>query len=113
VQGGDSSSDGEDDDEGLIDERTQAQIFETLLKIRRRDQSIYDAQAKFYSSDSEEDEEEAAAAAGEGGAAGEADRGQECERLNRLCVQRTKDCWAAPLLAQSGRRMAARQLLQL
>lgn len=85
MQGGDSSSDGEDDDEGLIDERTQAQIFETLLKIRRRDQSIYDAQAKFYSSDSEEegDEEEAAAAADEGGAAGEADGGARARKTEQ------------------------------
>lgn len=51
-----SSSDDEDDDAGVIDAKTQAQIFETILKIRRRDQSIYDAQAKFYSSSDGEDE---------------------------------------------------------
>lgn len=43
-----------------------AQIFETLLKIRRRDQSIYQPDAKFYSSEEEEEEEEGEA----GGAAG-------------------------------------------
>lgn len=41
------------------------QIFETLLKIRRRDQSIYQPDAKFYSSEEEEEEEgEDGAAAG-------------------------------------------------
>lgn len=68
VAGGDDdeSSDGEDDDVGEIDEKTQAQIFETLMKIRSRDASIYDKEAKFYSSASEEEEEEE-----EGGPAGE------------------------------------------
>jgi protein KRI1 len=49
-------SEGEEDDDGEIDEKTQAQIFETLMKIRSRDQSIYDKEAKFYSSESEEEE---------------------------------------------------------
>lgn len=34
------------------------QIFETLLKIRRRDQSIYQPDSKFYSSEEEEEEAE-------------------------------------------------------
>ena len=44
------------------------QIFETLLKIRRRDQSIYEPASKFYSSESEEEE----------GEDGEADLGGCC-----------------------------------
>ena len=51
-----SSSEDADDDEGSIPEKTQAQIFETLLRIRQRDQSIYDNKAKFYSSSDNEDE---------------------------------------------------------
>ena len=54
----DSSSDGEDDDDGVLPDKTDAQILETLIKIRQRDQSIYDTQAKFYSSSSEGEEEE-------------------------------------------------------
>ena len=35
-------------DDGHIPEETDAQILETLNKIRKRDASIYDASAKFY-----------------------------------------------------------------
>ncbi|KAL4445294.1 hypothetical protein ABPG77_011119 [Micractinium sp. CCAP 211/92] len=53
-----SSSEEEEDPEALISQKTQAQIFETLLKIRAKDASIYQPETKFYSSSSSEDEDE-------------------------------------------------------
>ena len=51
-----ASSEDDDDDNGDIPDKTEAQIFETLLRIRRRDSSIYDRQARFYSSSSDDEE---------------------------------------------------------
>lgn len=45
---GDSSSSDEDEDDGYIDDETEVKIFETLLKIRRKDRSIYDKDVKFF-----------------------------------------------------------------
>jgi hypothetical protein len=47
-----------DQDDGYIPPKTEAQLLETLLKIRAKDQSIYAPDAKFYSSGEEEEEEE-------------------------------------------------------
>jgi protein KRI1 len=52
-----SSSDEEEDD-GFISAKTEAQILNTLLKIRNRDESIYDKETKFYSSEEEEGEDQ-------------------------------------------------------
>ena len=52
-----SSSDEEEDD-GFISPKTEAQILNTLLKIRNRDESIYDKETKFYSSEEEEGEDQ-------------------------------------------------------
>ncbi|KAL4428120.1 hypothetical protein ABPG75_002209 [Micractinium tetrahymenae] len=55
-----SSEDEEEDPENLISQKTQAQIFETLLKIRDKDASIYQPETKFYSSEEEAEEGEGA-----------------------------------------------------
>lgn len=47
----------EEEDDGIIPDKTEAQIFETLMKIKRKDKSIYDKDAKFYSSEEESDGE--------------------------------------------------------
>lgn len=60
-----SSDDDEEDPEVLISQKTQAQIFETLLKIRAKDDSIYQPEAKFYSSSDEDEGEERGDGAGE------------------------------------------------
>lgn len=54
----DDESTSEEEDEGIIPDKTEAQIFETLMKIKQRDKSIYDKEAKFYSSEEEESDEE-------------------------------------------------------
>ena len=51
-----SSSSEEDEDEGIIDDQTEMKIFETLLKIRNKDESIYNKDVKFFESESEENE---------------------------------------------------------
>ena len=53
-----SSSSSDDDDDGNISEKKEKQILETILKIRNKDTSIYDPNAKFYSSDDDEEEED-------------------------------------------------------
>jgi len=42
-------------DDGYISSKKERQILETILKIRKKDKSIYDPQAKFYSDDEEEE----------------------------------------------------------
>ena len=44
-------------DDGYISNKKERQILETILKIRKKDKSIYDPQAKFYSDDDDEEEE--------------------------------------------------------
>jgi protein KRI1 len=56
--GSEDESSSEEEDDGYIPDKTEAQIFETLMKIRRKDKSIYDKEAKFYSSDDGEDDNE-------------------------------------------------------
>lgn len=53
-----SSSDDEEDDDGFISNKTEAQILETLVKIRRKDKSIYDEKTKFYSSEDDDDDDD-------------------------------------------------------
>jgi protein KRI1 len=55
--GSEEESSSEEEDDGYIPDKTEAQIFETLMKIRRKDKSIYDKEAKFYSSDDGEGED--------------------------------------------------------
>lgn len=69
-----SSSSEEDEDDGYIPPKKEAQILDTLAKIRARDASIYQPDAKFYSS-SEGEEEEGGGEEPEGGKQGEAGRG--------------------------------------
>ncbi|PSC75398.1 KRI1-like protein [Micractinium conductrix] len=52
-----SSSDDEIDAEQLLSKKTQAQIFETMMKIRARDPAIYKPDTKFYSSSDDEGED--------------------------------------------------------
>ncbi|KAG7672609.1 hypothetical protein Ndes2526B_g08865 [Nannochloris sp. 'desiccata'] len=54
--GSEEESSSEEEDDGYIPDKTEAQIFETLMKIRKKDKSIYDKEAKFYSSDDGEGE---------------------------------------------------------
>ena len=54
----DDSSSTEDEEIGIIPAKTEAQILDTLHKIKSKDISIYDSQAKFYSSSDDDDEEE-------------------------------------------------------
>jgi protein KRI1 len=64
-------------DDGVIPDKTEAQIFETLVKIRNKDPAVYDKDAKFYSDDEEE-------AGGEGAGAGEgADGAAEAKPSNK------------------------------
>lgn len=49
-----SSSDDDDDDNPRIPAKVDANIFETLMKIRNKDESIYNKEAKFFSSDDED-----------------------------------------------------------
>jgi len=53
-----SSSDDDDDDNPRIPAKVDAKIFETLMKIRNKDESIYNKEAKFFSSDDEEDDDD-------------------------------------------------------
>ncbi len=54
--GDDDDDDSEEEDEdGLLPGRTDAQIFETLARIKKRDPSIYVSEAKFYDEEEEED----------------------------------------------------------
>ena len=53
----DSESEDEDED-GLLPARTDTQIFETLVKIKKKDPAIYAPEAKFYDDVGEEDEDE-------------------------------------------------------
>lgn len=53
----DSESEDEDED-GWLPAKTDAQIFETLAKIKKKDPVIYSAEATFYDDDGEEEEEE-------------------------------------------------------
>eukprot|EP00887_Chlorella_sp_A99_P002553 scaffold6.g2553.t1 len=64
-----SSSSEEDEDDGYIPPKKEAQILDTLAKIRARDASIYQPDAKFYSS-SEGEEEEGGGEEPEGGKQG-------------------------------------------
>jgi protein KRI1 len=55
-EGDDDDDDSEEEDEdGLLPVRTDAQIFETLARIKKRDPSIYVSEAKFYDEEEEED----------------------------------------------------------
>eukprot|EP00890_Picochlorum_soloecismus_P004968 jgi/Picsp_1/5472/NSC_02831-R1_protein len=49
-------SSSEEEDDGYISSKKERQILETILKIRKKDKSIYDPQATFYSDDGEEEE---------------------------------------------------------
>jgi protein KRI1 len=54
--GDDDDDDSEEEDEdGLLPVRTDAQIFETLARIKKRDPSIYVSEAKFYDEEGDED----------------------------------------------------------
>lgn len=44
-------------DDGYIPEDTERRIFETLLRIKRKDPSIYDSKVAFFPEEPEEDEE--------------------------------------------------------
>jgi len=50
------SSTSEEEDEGEIADETNAGIFETLLRIRKRDPVIYEKDVKFFKDEEEEDE---------------------------------------------------------
>lgn len=52
----DSESEDEDED-GLLPARTDTQIFETLVKIKKKDPAIYAPEAKFYDDLDEENED--------------------------------------------------------
>ena len=54
-----SSSSSEDEDDGYVSQKTERQILETILKIRNKDSSIYNPEARFYSDDEEKSEDEA------------------------------------------------------
>jgi protein KRI1 len=53
-----SSSDDDDDDNPRIPAKVDAKIFETLMKIRNKDESIYNKEAKFFSSDDEDEDDD-------------------------------------------------------
>ncbi len=65
-------------DAGRIPEKTDAQIFETLMKIRQRDAAIYNPEAKFYESDAGETEDDGS---GEDGAEHERKRKKKLKAL--------------------------------
>ena len=99
---GDQSSSSSDDDDvdeaSVMPEKTQAQIFETLLKIRRRDPSVYDANATFYSSSSSEDEGDD----DDGGGGGEAPGGRRRSAPITVLLPSADACGhALPLLLHS------------
>ncbi|KAF5829462.1 hypothetical protein DUNSADRAFT_16043 [Dunaliella salina] len=52
------SSSSEDEDDGYIPEDTERRIFETLLRIKRKDPAIYDSSVAFFPEPPEEEEEE-------------------------------------------------------
>lgn len=57
--GDDDDDDSEEEDEdGLLPVRTDAQIFETLARIKKRDPSIYVSEAKFYDEEEEDGREQ-------------------------------------------------------
>lgn len=109
-----SEEEDEEDPEALISHKTQAQIFETLLKIRAKDASIYQPEAKFYSSSSEDEGEEdqgggAGASAGEGrqgqGMAGAAPQVQWLSAFVRR-ARRQFACCLLPAMHRPPRRLA-------
>ena len=51
------SSSSEDEDDGMISQKKEKQILETILKIRNKDSSIYDPNVTFYSSDDDGDDD--------------------------------------------------------
>ncbi|MCO5607310.1 hypothetical protein L7F22_061503 [Adiantum nelumboides] len=53
----DEDDNGESSDDGLLPPDTDARIFETLSKIKRKDPSIYSADAKFFDGDDEKQED--------------------------------------------------------
>uniref|UniRef100_A0A7S3VJ15 Kri1-like C-terminal domain-containing protein n=1 Tax=Dunaliella tertiolecta TaxID=3047 RepID=A0A7S3VJ15_DUNTE len=55
------SSSSEDEDDGYIPEDTERRIFETLLRIKRKDPAIYDSSVAFFPEAPEEEEEEGGA----------------------------------------------------
>ncbi|DBA96751.1 TPA: hypothetical protein ACH3X1_015590 [Trebouxia sp. C0004] len=54
-EGGEESSE-EDEDDGYIPNAMEKQIFETMLKIRKRDSSIYDSKKHFFADTSDDDQ---------------------------------------------------------
>ena len=87
--GDDDESDSEEEDDGYIPDRKQAQIFETLLKIRAKDPSVYDADAKFYSSSSEDEDEE--------GGDGDGDEGGEGKKAAAAAAKKERPMYLKDL----------------